>query len=66
MKKKELEERVADLESSIICMECNDHLDSDVSSTWLSQSGISTMQKGSRKWKLRTMRSFFLIVMSIM
>ena len=29
MKKKELEERVADLESSIICMECKDHLDSD-------------------------------------
>ena len=26
---KELEERVADLESSIICMECKDHLDSD-------------------------------------
>lgn len=29
MTKKELEERVADLESSIICMECKDHLDSD-------------------------------------
>lgn len=29
MKKKELEERVADLESLIICMECKDHLDSD-------------------------------------
>lgn len=26
MKKKELEERVADLESSIICVECKDHL----------------------------------------
>lgn len=29
MKKKELEERVAGLESSIICMECKDHLESD-------------------------------------
>lgn len=29
MTKKDLEERVADLESSIICMECKDHLDSD-------------------------------------
>ena len=29
MKKKELEERVANLESSIIGMECKDHLDSD-------------------------------------
>ena len=29
MKKKELEERVADIEGSIMCMECKDHLDSD-------------------------------------
>lgn len=27
--KKELEERVADIEGSIMCMECKDHLDSD-------------------------------------
>ena len=29
MKKKELEERVADIEGSIMCMEWKDHLDSD-------------------------------------
>lgn len=29
MKKKELEERVADIEGSIMCMECKDHLNSD-------------------------------------
>lgn len=61
MKKKELEERVADIEGSIMCMECKDHLDSDdLSSTWLSQSRISQCKKGSGKWQLRTMRSFFL------
>ena len=29
MTKKELDERVADIEGSIMCMECKDHLESD-------------------------------------
>lgn len=67
MKKKELEERVADIEGSIMCMECKDHLDSDdyLQLGYLNQE-LASAKKDLEKWQLRTMRSFFLIVMSIM